>query len=490
MPVLTAEQAISKVNRLHSRLSRRREDVEEYDDFYEGKQPLKFASREWSDFHKDRYTGFSDNWCGVVPDALNERLGITAIQAGEKRTSEDDALWRAWEENDLPAQSSQGFLQASTAKRSFVLVWADRDGDPIVTWEHPGSTIVEYDAANPRVRTFALKTWVDDKTEFAILYEPAALWKFKRPVSEVKVRNGVTSNGIHLIGSSTRTDDYVSAWEPWQPASDDIWPLPNMFGKVPVVEIKNRPRLGRGPISDIHGTVAMQNAINLLWAYLFGAADHASFPARVVMGTAAPVMPILDKDGQKIGEKPIDIKELQHGRMLWLTGQDAKIGQWDAAKLDVFTQVIEIMVGHIASQARIPAHYFIQNSGLSNVNGETLTATETPLVKKAEEFQLFTSGAIAEVASMMAQAQGSLKLAATLRASSVQWKNPAIRSDAQLADSLAKLQALGYPLEYLMELRGESPDDRKRILEMKRAEASDPDLAQIVDRLNSDSFGG
>jgi hypothetical protein len=74
------------------------------------------------------------------------------------------------------------------------------------------------------------------------------------------------------------------------------------------VEFANRPMLGGEPLSDIAGTIAMQDAINLLWAYLFVAADYASMPARVVMGQEPPKMPILDENGQKIGEKPVDIE--------------------------------------------------------------------------------------------------------------------------------------------------------------------------------------
>lgn len=488
--MLGADQALRKVESLYRTLLTRRAEASEYDDFYEGKQPLKFASREWAEFHKDRYTGFADNWCGVVPDALNERLRILSIRAGKSRVAEEEMIYRVWQENDLAAQSSQGFLQTAISKRSNVLVWPGKDGTE-VTWEHPSTSIVEHDAANSRRRRHGLKTWVDDKTEYAVLYDPDAAWKFRRTVSDVKVTNGVTAGGIHVTGTSVRQVDSGSDWEPWQPRDDDTWPISNPLGRVPLVEIPNRPRLGRGPISDIHGTIAMQNAINLLWAYLFGAADHASFPARVVMGQEPPKLPILNAEGEKIGEKAVDIKELQHGRLLWLTGQETSISQWDAAKLDVFTDVIEIAVGHISSQSRVPAHYFVANSGLSNINGETLTATETPLVKKVEEFQLFTSGQIAEVAQLIAIDQNNAAFAESLGPASVKWANPSIRSDAQLADMLTKKRALGYPFEWIMELDEVSPEDQPRILEMIRREQSDPDLAALVDRMNyADPTGG
>lgn len=491
--MLDYKQALSRVEKLYATLEKRRPEINEYDDFYEGKQPLKFASREWSEFHKDRYRGFSDNWCGVPPDALNERLRVVDFRAGKKRSKWEDDLWRAWGHNNFDAQSSQGFLQTIIAKRSNVLVWPDSgDGDPTITWEHPSTSIVQHDVANPRRRLFGLKSWVDDdEVEYAVLYDREYAYKFSRRVSQVITSKGISAGGVIIPGSAHRSISQGGGWQPWQPGTDDGWPIRHGFSRVPLVEIPNRPRLGRGPISDIHGTIAMQNAINLLWAYLFGSADHASFPARVVMGQEPPKLPILDDAGQKIGEKPVDIKELQHGRMLWLTGQDTKIGQWDAAKLDVFTQVIEIAVGHIASQTRIPAHYFIQNSGLSNVNGETLTATETPLVKKSEEFGLFTSGSLAEVAILTAEAQGNGAYAPLIVPSAIKWSNFAIRSDAQLADSLIKKRQVGYPFEYLMEVEGVPPEDRARILEMVKAERADPDVAAIVDRLgNNDAFGG
>lgn len=94
------------------------------------------------------------------------------------------------------------------------------------------------------------------------------------------------------------------------------------LGLLPIVEFPNRPLLGDGPISDIEGTMAGQDAANLMWAYLFGAADYASMPARVVMGQGPPKVPILDANGQKVSEAPIDVEQLTRGRMLWLTGQN------------------------------------------------------------------------------------------------------------------------------------------------------------------------
>jgi hypothetical protein len=52
----------------------------------------------------------------------------------------------------------------------------------------------------------------------------------------------------------------------------------------------------------------------------------------------------------------------------------------------------------------------------------------------------------------------------------VAWMNPEIRSEAQLADALQKKRAMGYPLEYLMELDGIEPLEIQRIMGMATAE--------------------
>ena len=82
---------------------------------------------------------------------------------------------------------------------------------------------------------------------------------------------------------------------------------------------------------------------------------------------------VLDANGQKIGEQVISADQLKNGRLLWLTGENAKIDSWEPAKLDVFTEVINVAVKHIASQTQTPIHYIMGELG--NVNGETLTAT-------------------------------------------------------------------------------------------------------------------
>lgn len=460
---MDAVEALGLVNRIYERLSGRRSAVHTREDYYEGKQPLNFATEEWRKANAARYSGFSDNWTRPVVDAESERIRHTGLKINDNAEA-GRLLWQQWLLNEMEMQSSQGFVTSLVTSRSFVIVWGDsRTDEPRISWEHPSSVEIEYDWENPNVRKAALKTWVDESHEYATLY--TAEWVFKY----WRARALTVSERESQAEQARRRGEVTGGWEPRE-LPGEVWPLRNPMGVVPVVEVPNRPLLGGDPISEIAGVMPMQDAINLLWAYLFLSADYASMPARVVLHQGPPKLPVMDATGKKIGEKPVEMKDLAEKRLLWLQGENTTIDSWEAAKLDVFTDTIEVAVGHIAAQTRTPPTYLVTKTGMSNVNGEGLKASEIGLVKKTLEFQTFATPAIREVYRLVALAMGDTALAQSVRLATVSWANPEIRSEAQLADALLKKKQMGYPLEYLMELDGVEPLEITRIMGMAKAE--------------------
>jgi hypothetical protein len=459
---MDADAARKLTQRIYTRLNNRRPDIERAESYYEGDQPLNFATDEWKKANASRYADFSDNWCGTVVNAEAERLkpiGVTNMPKGAA-----SKLWDALQMNEFDAQFSQGAVTALTAKRCFVIVWGDSDGEPIVTFEHPSSVEIEYDWENPRLRTAALKTWVDEDDEYATLYTADDVWKWIRP-------RVTPANELESMSEQQREEYAASGgWNPREGAADDSWPVPNKLGVVPVVEIQNRPTLKGDPLSEIQGVMPMQDAINLLWAYLFLAADYASMDARVMLGTQPPMIPILDADGKPIGQRPVDMKDLRERRLITITGDNAKIDSWKAASLDIFTDTIEIAVGHIAAQTRTPPHYLVANKGISNLSGDALKSAEIGLNKKAGEFITFTDPQLREVLRLVALVRGDAKTAQATRLARIVWESPEIRSEAQLADALVKKSQMGYPFEYLLELDGRSPAEIRRIMKLRQKE--------------------
>lgn len=458
----TLEFALATMTKLGDELRRRQPDVDTFSKAYLGDFRLHYASDDFRDFFASRYSKFADNWCGIVADAPHERLEITGIRLKGDEGG-DDALWDTWRENDADALSDLAFLDAIIAKRSYALVWGTEDDDAQITWEHPSQAIVGYDPET-RARVAGAKVWCDDDHEYATLYLPDEIWKFQRN----RLTNGVTDSGLYVVGLDGG----------WSPRAEGV--IANPLGKVPLVEFANRPRLIGEPISDIAGTLSMQHAINLIWSQLFVALDSASWPQRVIYGAEMPTIPVLDADGNEIGERPIDLKKFAQDRAIWLEDPNTKISEWSATNLKAYTDITEIAVGHIAAQTRTPAHYLLIGGTIANVSGDAMKALETGLVKRTEEKTQHFGRAAREVFELVALAQNDPGKAAAVRGGEVLWRDVENRSDAQRADALSKKSGIGYPLRYLLELDGLPPTEVERVMQMAREESIDPILSQIV----------
>lgn len=455
----TLEQALSILERLANELRNRQTDIADLDKAYRGEHRLTFASDDFREYFGTRYAKFSDNWCGIVADAPHERLEVTGIRLKGDDNGDDD-LWDSWRENDADAYSDLAMLDAIISKRAFALVWGTEDGDPRITWEHPSQAIVSYDPET-RARVAGAKIWADDTHEFATLYLADEIWKFQR--SRVQ---STLELPPHLLDGG------------WEPRAEGV--IDNPLGKVPLVELANRPRLVGEPVSDITGTLSMQHAINLFWAQLFASADEATLGQRVILGAEMPTVPVLNAEGVEVGTRPIDLKKFARDRALWLEDPATKIAQWAPAKLDVFTSEIEVMVGHIAAQTRTPAHYLMIGGTIANVSGDAMKALETGLVKRTEEKTQHFGRAIRDVFELVALVKDDAAKAAAVRSGRVLWRDIENRSDAQRADALSKKKEIGYPLRYLLELDGLSPTEIDRVMNMVRDEAADPTLERIL----------
>src|SRR5690606_21464974 len=171
--------AMRLTQKLYLRLNNRRPTTQKAEEYNEGKQPLTFATEEWKAQNASRYSEFSDNWCAPVINAEAERVSIGGITffASKKRASD---YWDDLRRNKFELQFSQGIIQELVSGRCFVIVWGTPEGKPIVTFEHPSMVEIQYDWENPNKRVAAIKTWIDEDTEYATLYTPHEIFKWER----------------------------------------------------------------------------------------------------------------------------------------------------------------------------------------------------------------------------------------------------------------------------------------------------------------------
>ncbi|WP_226900506.1 phage portal protein [Nonomuraea phyllanthi] len=468
-----ARRAVNVLNRLADELRRRETETTRRLDYYKGKHKLCYASPEFRDYFADRFKGFSDNWTAPVAAAPAERMNVLGIRLpGEQETDAD--LAEAWRFADCERGSSEAFVVMLAAARAYCLVWGTEDDEPRVTWERPDQAIVAYDSDTGE-RIAALKLWSDDTREYATLYEKLFVWKFARPRY---ARNGYSVSGLIVpAGSDVVRSAGPEGWQPRQGPNDDTWPIPNPMKRVPMVELRNQTLLDDDPLSDIAGVMAMQDAINLTWAYLMNALDFASLPQRVVMGADVPKMPILDENGQKVGERPLELDTLINERILWLTG-DASIGSWPAADLSAYSNVIERAIEHISAQTRTPPHYLIGK--VANLSAEALTAAETGLVAKTGERITYCNSPIREIHSLMASAMNDEEKAKACRRSVVMWADPQFRAIGQKVDALMKMKSMGFPLRWIAEQYGLEPPEVDRVMAMVEEQAEMDPVNQML----------
>ena len=66
-------------------------------------------------------------------EALSERLRVTGFRIGGDH---DEAVWKTWRLNRMDDAAAQAHTDALVYGRSFVIVWAGRNG-PVITVESP-----------------------------------------------------------------------------------------------------------------------------------------------------------------------------------------------------------------------------------------------------------------------------------------------------------------------------------------------------------------
>lgn len=457
------EDALWWIAKLEKRLDDDVAAFRKYDNYYEGNHRLAFATPKYADTFGDTFAAFADNWCDLVVDAVEERLGVEGFRLDDSQS--DKEAWRIWQANNLDAESQVAHIEALVHGRAYVIVWGNDNDDstPVITIEHPREVVVASAAGNRRRRLAALKRYMDDDGyNRASLYTPEYLWKFR---SEAKVRSDGT-------GGKTK-------WVPLE-LDDEQWPLPNPMGVVPVVPIVNRRRLLNDGVSEIARIIPVQDAINKTVADMLVASEFGAAPQRWATGMTTPVNPV---NGQPLPDLFPNLVS-----RLW-TSKDSKttFGQFPQTDLKVFVNAVEMLVQHVASQTRTPPHYFYLSGQFPS--GESIKSAETGLVAKVRRKQRHFGESWEEVLRLAFLANGD-EGRASVQHTETLWADPESRSESEHTDAVVKQKALGVPDEALWEELGKTPqqiDRYRELIATSQAEptAATPDNMSYIDRIEA-----
>lgn len=436
-------------NTLLKRLDDRARRIKRYVSYYEGRHNLAYTTSEFREAFGSLFSGYAENFCALVPDAVEERLAVNGFRLGRDLQADDDAL-RIWQENGLDADSQLCHSEALIKSEASVIISPYRsewpsERSPLITIEDARQVIVARDPTNRRRRLAALKRWDDDEGYVNVtLYLPTEVYKWRS-----------AQKGTDF--SLPTWQDYVNVrWQARQGPNDQGWPLRNPLGIVPVVPFVNRPRLDGTGLSEIEDVMPIQDAVNQTVRNGLLIAEIAAFPQRYGIN----LEPEIDEStGQPVERYKASIKRL------WLAppaedGQaETKFGQFPAADLTPLVKWVEQRIQHIATITRTPPHYLLGTMG-TFPSGESLKATETGLVAKVRDKQLYFGEAWEEVMRIAFTALEDSRQNVT--DSEVVWADAESRTEAEHVDALVKMHALGVPREALWEKWGASPTEIAR----------------------------
>ena len=447
------------VKRLLLRLKTRQESCREYHSFYEGTQPLAFASVKFAEIFGQRYRRLPANFMPLVVDAERERLGIQGFRFGTKSEA-DKSIWKIWQDNQLDAESQIAHEIALTKGVAYTLVAPTAQG-PLITIEDPTETILETAPGNRRLRLAALKVWVDDDGYLrAYLYLPNEIYKYRSQ------RRRTDTAELSYEGTT---------WEPYTEEESEDWPARNALGVVPVVPLLNRPQRDGTGRSEIAPVMGNQNAINKLRFDALVASEYVAFPQRWATNIDVPVDPDTGKpippfkpgvDNLWTLRRPTPAEAQEYGDKIPVP----TLGQFPASDLRPYIDMIREEVGQMASISRTPYHYLLGEPTSVPPSGESLKSSEAPLVKKVGAQAVHFGEGWEETMRVALLAAGQTSKART--DGETIWADPETRNEAARTDSILKQYAAGLlPDEFALEELGYSQQQIARIKELRASPA-------------------
>ena len=282
-----------------------------YDAYYEGEQPLQYMSKAMLEEVGSIIRAVVLNWCRLGADMYATRMRIDGFRfATDEQT--DSRLWDVWQANGLDSLFSEGILEALALGRSALIIGAPDEpgGKPVITVESPFQVTW---TRSPRTRklTDACKLWTDEAGDaYATLYQP------NRTVP-------LRSNGSRWVQNG-EIDNHN-------------------LGRVPVVPLVNRSRILRpNGISEFHDIIPVVDAAIKAATDMMVSAEYHAMPRRWVFG--------LKKDDFKDQHgNPVSMWSRIAGRIWSSENKEVNVGQFPEAALSNFHDTIKLL-GRLVAQ--------------------------------------------------------------------------------------------------------------------------------------------
>ncbi|PZG20640.1 hypothetical protein C1J01_08885 [Nonomuraea aridisoli] len=414
------------LRKLIRRIQRNQRRLDTLDGYYEGERRLQALGLALPPELEQLATVI--NWPGMYVDSLEERLDIEGFRLGGS-TRTDERLWDWWQANDLDEESGLLHLEKLITGGGFITVGSPdaRSDPPVMTVESPRYMTAVTDPRTRRVIASA-RLYSDDEDGTPATH--ATLYLENRTV-HYRRRDG--------------------QWE--EDKADD-----HKLGVSLVVPVANRQRIrNRAGHTEMRDIMGLTDAACRSLTNLQGAQELLSVPQRYVLGASED--DFKDQDGN-----PIPAWQAYLGRFLTLMNDQAKVGQFPAADLRNFTEVLNWYARAVSAMTGMPAHYLGFTSD-QPASADAIRSSEARFVKRAER-QIRSLSGPWEAAQRRAMLVKGLDPNDAVRLETV-WRDPATPTFAAKADAIVKLVQAGLlPREAAWEQMGWGPEYRRRLRQL------------------------
>lgn len=422
-----------------------------YADYYDGKHPLTFATEKFRNTFGSMIQAMTDNLCPVVVTAFTDRLIVTGFDGDSK-----DDVTDIWFDNRLDRNSLTVHENVLKFGDSYVLVWPDATGTPVVWPQSPMNMTVEYSTEEFGKVLKAAKLWRNNDGYGRLnLYYPDHIARFIT-TDKLQSENGIPNRR--------------SAWGPF--SADDFGPeVPNTWGEVPVYHFANGVGVGEFGVSKLKDVIPLQDALNKSVCDMLVAMEFAAWPQRYATGLQVEIDPDTGKPTSTPFTPGVD--------RVWTAAGDVKFGEFRASDITQYTTVSDAIRLEISRVTGTPPHYM--NIGSQMPTGEALKVSEGRMVKEIERDQTSFGDTWIDVLSM-AQKQRGIEVDEDENSLRLIWKlasphNPLLDAEVQVVkqqiglSNRQSLRELGYSDEQIDQIMEEKQEEDATAFEQAQGQA-------------------
>ena len=395
----------------------------------------------------NRLDRFNANYCGLITQAMSDRLTVTAIEGSDSAATEwAQGIMDANRFDTLQMDAHEAMLVDGD---TFVMAaWSESESR--VIWAHEPAYDGDYGMIPVYDRTrrkliAAVKIWYEGNSKLVNLYTPGAIkkytwegsvetppkWALNLKVTEDWTDQQNAANGVPIIHFKNRASTYS-----WHGESE-------LVNAIPLQDVLNRTITSMVMTSEL-------SAFQILFATGFNP------PAALRPGVIIKV----DVPTSKEDHEP-------------------KLTPLQQATLVPFIEEANFIIDQISSVTQTP---LLSSMGGSSSSGEALKQRETGLIGKVRRAQVRGGNAWEDTMSLSARMQKAYGTSPTDSKSwKTVWQDASPRNDAAVVDNAVKVRDDVGPREFLRLISPVYGYDEKKIeaILAEKDEAAAKSMSQL-----------